>query len=239
MKPLTLTAVGEAPLTYQLKEGWHEVTVAEYIAYESTIAPLKHPRHLPPLAEWLSGIPVDLTRRNLSLAAQVVRACPWIRSLPEAAGPVPIFEHDWITYHHVGNLDVVSVGQLEALIEFLDAHRAQPAGAFPWLLAVLYRREGSGQSADEVTEVAEAFATLSIATAWPALAFFLANSVPLARRIQQYSAAHAEASRALTTLETLMQAQGGASAGFWSRIRSACVLRWIDYAKRVLKRCSM
>lgn len=238
MQTITLTASDGTTTPYQLKTGWEDVTVAEFVDYQTHIAKLTRVRQMVAIAAWLSDVPTDILNSDVSIAYGIGSACPWLNALPAAGGPVTDFTHAGIHYTHVGNLDTITAGQMEALLDFLILAGDNPAAAFPNLLAVLYAPVSYDQTAQSVAAAAEAFNTLPIATAWPALAFFLTSSAPSALRIQQYSTAHAETTTALKQVTAIVTERLGDSATYWQRWRWKGAALWTRCAASLLATCS-
>ncbi len=241
MKTLSLTthAAGrvEDHHTYLMKSGWEDVTVAELIDYQTRIAKLTRVRQLVATAGWLSDVPHTILSSDVSLPVAIVNACPWLNELP-AAGPLTRFDHAGQQYQHVGNLDTITAGQLEALLDFLAAAGDESTCAIHQLLAVLYTPAGQPQTPDSVTRTAEAFRTLPVTTAWPAIAFFLTSSAPSASRIQQFSDAHACAQMALTNVTKVVEERGADSVTCSARWRWSAARLWTRCAQNLLATCS-
>ena len=237
MKTLSLTTHDDHHI-HLMKSGWEDVTVAELIDYQTRITKLTRVRQLIATAGWLSDVPADVLSSDVSIAAAIVNACAWLNTLPVAEGPLTCFTHAGTKYEHVGNLDVVKAGQLEALLDFLAAAENEPVAAIHQLLAVLYTRRAQEQTADSVTRAAEAFTALPVITAWPAIAFFLTSSASSALRTQQYSDAHAAAMKALTAASSLVAERLAASVIFSARWRWKGARLWTRCAQNLLATCS-
>lgn len=240
MKTFTLTASDGVTTAHHLAEGWADVSVAAFVQHQTAVNKLRPARALVARAALLSDVPEAILKSDVSIAARIVGACTWLSDLPTATGePVQAFEHRGIRYRHVGNLDVISAGQLEALLVFLRDADEEPVAAFPNLLAVLYCPDGREQTPETVAAAAEAFLSLPIATAWPALSNFMTAGAPCALRIQQYSVAHRAAEQAVQTLRSLTEARtDGGSPGFLRRWQARAVAHWIPFAEKLLSTSS-
>lgn len=243
MKTLSLTAQVAGRVddhhVYLLKSDWNDVTVGELIDYQTRISKLPRVRQLIETAAWLSDVPVEVLQSDISIAAVVVNACPWLSELPTADGPLLSFTHARVSYAHVGNLDTMTAGQLEALLAFLAAGDDEPTAAIHQLLAVLYSPAGTKQTADTVTRAAEAFKALPLPTAWPAISFFLSSSAPSARNIQQFSNARVLAATALAAASDLVAEKLATSASFSQRWRWKGAALWTRCAQTLLSTCSL
>lgn len=234
-----------------LKTGWHEVTLAEFGAYQRDIAPLlADPAPLAKLdgiialAKWVSDAPLDWLEADVKRPAAIIEDCRWVHTLPaEGAEPVPLFTHNGRTYHHVGNLDTINAGQMQALLTTVEDHGDDVAALWPRLLAVLYKEAGVAQSVDTYEATAAALGSLPVTVGWPALAFFLRSSAPLALAFQQSSNAQAEVERLETAIRAAVTAlesglarpiQAGGLRGFFLRWRRSAAARWLKSVKRTL-----
>ncbi|WP_310394133.1 hypothetical protein [Hymenobacter sp.] len=222
MPRLTLTDSDGAVLTGTLPSGWHDTPLAAYaaLAAAQTVAETCQ------AVAQLLGLPAEPFLADVSLLAPVRRAAPFLfdGSLPEATEPVGQFSHEGHLYGHVGHLDKISAGQMEALLGLLQTHAEQPLAAAPALLAVLYCPVGRAQTADVVAATARAFAALPMAVAWPALAAFLRSSAGAALSIRTALALEKEALALLGALETAVSRP--TTGGGW-RISSSSMRRWL------------
>jgi hypothetical protein len=121
---------------------------------------------------------------------------------------------------------------MEALLNFLAAAEGSPLTAAPSLLAVLYCPKGKQQTAEVVSATAEAFATLPMSVAWPALADFLRSSGSVALNIRTVSALSAQVQGLLATLEQALT--GGGSFTFWQKAQRSLSRRWLRNARKML-----
>jgi hypothetical protein len=238
-----------------LKSGWHEVTLAEFGTYERDIAPLFADAAnalawldgIIALAKWVSDAPTEWLEADVKRPAAIIEDCRWVHTLPaEGTEPVPLFTHEGRTYHHAGNLDTINAGQMQALLATVEDHGADVAALWPRLLAVLYKEAGAAQTVDTYEATAAALGSLPVTVGWPALAFFLRSSAPLALASQQSSSAQTEAERleaaihaAVTALESDLAApiQARGLRGFFLRWRRSAVARWLKSVKRTLANC--
>ncbi len=223
---------------YQLKSGWEDVKLAEFVDYQTRIASLTRVRQLIATAAWLSDVPTEILNQDVSIAYGIVNACPWRNDLPAVESRVFLFTHVGVEYKYVGDLGALTAGQLEALLDYLADAGKEPATALPNLLAVLYKPVGVKQTAKSVDAAIEAFQTLPITTAWPALGFFLTTSAPSALRIQQFSDAHAKTSETLTEVTMMVNQRLADSATFWQRWRWSAARLWTRSAWNLLQTCS-
>jgi hypothetical protein len=168
MRKIVLTADDGQPLTGHLPESWAEVPLAGYAALAGADG-------LPARVEAaaaLLGLPAGPLLEDVSLFATLAEQAPWLfgDELPEPELPVAYFTHQGITYHHQGDLQKISAGQMEALLTFLRLNEGHHLACAPHLLAVLYCPQGQSQTPAVVQAAATALATLPMSVAWPALA---------------------------------------------------------------------
>jgi hypothetical protein len=160
----------------------------------------------------LVGVEPELLLADFKAYAAIKADLGFMSELPPAQDAMPELLHAGVLYHHVGNLQTISVGQMEALVEFLHEHEAAPLLAAPHLLAVLYKPAGLSLSkwdANAITNTATAFEALPVSLAWPALTNFLVATGPLALTFRQYSAARDATTNLLTTIEGALPPLGG------------------------------
>jgi hypothetical protein len=81
----------------------------------------------------------------------------------------------------------------------------------------------------------QAFATLPMSVAWPALADFIRSSGSAARSILTVSALEEQTSNLLATLEQA-QAMGGASSTFSQKVQRWLFRRWLRSARSQLSK---
>jgi hypothetical protein len=231
MPIVTLTAADGETLTGRLPDSWGQVPLA---AYATLATADTFPNRIRATAA-LVGLPAQPLLDDVSLYGAITRAAPWLfgGALPEAGEPLASFTHQGTTYRHVGNLDKINGEQFEALTNFLREAEGKPLTAAPGLLAVLYCAKGKPQTAEAVAAAQAAFATLPVATAWPALAFFLSSTGPVSLRIQTVSALSGQAEVALATLEQAL-ATPGAFTTCWQRARRWLASRWLRSARKML-----
>ncbi|MBA9076084.1 hypothetical protein [Rufibacter quisquiliarum] len=220
MKTLTLTDADGTQVQGRIPTGWHAVTLATYLDYHAALKGKPEGMEALVAVSCLCDLPTDILREDVSLVPALMGYMPFLAQLPEAS-PLPYFSHEGQLYEHVGNLEKVSAGQLEALLTFLQEAEGNPIAAAPLLLAVLYRQQGTEQDSTTVAAASEVFRSLPMSTAWGALAFFLTSSTRLAERIRQYSDLRAEA---VGTVEKMMRQTAAAPPSPTSSSRTA---RWL------------
>jgi hypothetical protein len=234
MPRIKITPSEGEPLYGQLPDGWGSTPLAPFVA----IATAKTmPETCEAVAQVL-GVPAEVFLSDVSHLVPIQRAAPWLfdGSLPEPPDVLPAtLHHRGQGYKHVGNLARVSAEQMEALLGFLDDHRGNPLTSAPALLAVLYCPVGKKQTADVVKASAEAFATLDMAQAWPALQDFLRSSAKPALSIRTALALESQLRAMLETLEQAMPTPT-ASTTLWRRMLGALVRLWLKYARKTLSK---
>lgn len=245
MRKIYITASDGDTLTGHLPDSWAEVPLAAYVALALTARPL--PADAEPTARAfaseasfealarLLGLPTAAPfLADWSLLLDLYEAAPWlfVGELP-GGEPLPAFTHLGTAYTYGGGLDYLTGGQWEALAMFLERHADAPLACAPQLLAILYLPTGqpvSKQTPASVRAAAEAFATLPMSIAWPAVQAFFTRSLPLATPIQRYFAARPVVEQALSALELALtsSAPRGSSwsmARWWARIWMRLVRR--------------
>lgn len=232
MPTIKITDSDGGVFTGTLPTSWHDTPLGPYVAIATATT---MPETCSAVAQLL-GVPAEVFLSDVSHLLPIKAACPWLfdGSLPEeSAGALTSFLHQGQLYNHVGNLEKISAEQMEALLSFLNEHQGKPLAAAPSLLAVLYSPHGYDQTPDVVEVVAKAFELLPMATAWPALAFFLSSSSKPALLIQTVSALEKQTLHLLETLEEAVQTAGD-SRTYWSRTRRWLTRRWLRHAKKAL-----
>jgi hypothetical protein len=231
MPRIKITPSEGEPMYGTLPTSWDDTPLAKYATLNmaQTITEQCHA-----VAELL-GVPVEPFLSDVSLLVPIRRAAPFLfdDSLPDASDPVPSFKHLNMWYEYVGALDKINNEQMEALLAFLDAYEGRALAAAPSLLAVLYCPKGQPQTAEVVAATATAFESLPMATAWPAIAAFLASSAPPALNIRTAWALENELRNLLETLEAAVQTTT-VTTTLWQRLRRALTRLWLKYAKRTL-----
>lgn len=202
MKSITLTDNEGNKIIGQIPEGWHEVPLSSFIDYHIRQDGTPKAFQSVVLVASLVSLPTDALQSDVSLIPLILRQMPWLSTLPSAE-PMFSLQHGGKTYEHVGNLEKVDAAQFEALLSFLEAAEAGPISAAANLLAVLYREEGTAQTADSVATAAAAFASLPMDKAWGAVAFFLTSSQTYVQNIRSLSQSREAAEQALKALEGL------------------------------------
>ncbi|MGI4834643.1 MAG: hypothetical protein ACRYFK_14400 [Janthinobacterium lividum] len=229
MRILTLKADDGEILKGKLPDSWAEVPLAPY-------AQLAAAESLPARVEALAalvGLPVGPLLEDVSLSATIFEAAPWLQTeLPEATGAMPEFAHLGVWYAHVGHLEKISAGQMEALTDFLQASEGHPLSSAPGLLAVLYCPREEAQTREVVRAAAQAFASLPMSVAWPCLADFTRSSGPAALSIQTAGALASQTRQALSSLEQAL-ASGG-SGTFWQKLLRSRAQRWLANVQKML-----
>jgi hypothetical protein len=202
MHKLKLTASDGEVLTGQLPESWAEVPLASYVALAlaaqpvpagimPTVHPFANAAGCQALATLLGLPTAEPFLADISLLLPIYEATPWLFDGPlPTAAPTAGFTHLGQVYDYVGgDFDTLTLGQWEALTSFLQESDGQPLRVAPQLLAVLYAPQGQPQSATTVQHAAQAFDTLPLSVAWPAIQSFLQRALPLALATQSYLAA--------------------------------------------------
>lgn len=232
MKTITLTDNKGAKLTGQIPEGWHEVPLSAFINYHQLVSGKPAPMAAVMAAATLTGLPAEAVMSDVSLAPLILRQMPWLSELPQPE-PMLSFTHGKKAYEHVGNLERVDAAQFEALLSFLEAAEGNPIAAASNLLAVLYREQGTAQTADSVAAAAKAFESLPMDKAWGAVAFFLTSSQPYAGRIRSLSQSREEAEKALKALDQLVAHPSPKRS---SRIAARLVRAYTHSAREMLRK---
>ncbi|MGI4867472.1 MAG: hypothetical protein ACRYFZ_26370 [Janthinobacterium lividum] len=220
MHTFTITASDGEVLTGQVPASWAEVPLAAYAALVATAQPLPESITLPAFHAFaheagydalakLLGLPTaEPLRESDQLLAQLYQASPFLFTGPlPAAGAALTFTHRGTSYMYGGGLPDATGEELEALLGFLSEHEGHQLGCGPHLLAILYRPQGQEKKARTpatVLAVAEAFATLPMSLAWPALTDFMQRSAPWLLATQRYLAALPAAGQALSAVEQAM-----------------------------------
>ncbi|MDO7885994.1 hypothetical protein [Hymenobacter cheonanensis] len=248
MHQLKITASDGEVLTGQLPESWAEVPLAPYVALAlaaqpvpAGITPTVHPFANPAGCEALAtllGLPTaEPFLASLSLLLPIYDAAPWLFDgpLPAAGEPAPSFTHLGTAYTHTGAFDDLTAGQWEALSTFLQGCEGNPLRVAPQLLAVLYCPAGQPQSAVTVRDAAQAFETLPMRLAWPAIQSFLLRALPLALPIQRYLAARPLVEQVVHALEQgLATSPTSAPRGFYWSMGRWLAKRWLKLVRRQL-----
>lgn len=249
MPKLKLTASDGEVLLAHAPASWAEVPLAAYAQFVATARPLPasltqptaHAFTSPASCEALAtllGLPTAeplLTDRRVLLTVYQVSPFLFTGPLP-AAGAVLTFTHRGTAYEYCGGLPDVSGEQIEALLAFMAAHEGHPLGCGPNLLAVLYKPVGQAQTSGVVEATAEAFATLPLSLAWPALADFTQRSAPWLLATQRFLAARPAAEQALSALQ---QALASASPGRSWSMRRWLARVWLRLAAKLLTTSSL
>jgi hypothetical protein len=227
MGKITLTATDGETLTGRLPDSWAQVPLGRYA---KLAAAEELPAKVAAAAE-LCSLPAQPLLDDVRLYRAILNAAPWLfgGELPETSAAVTYFTHKGSTYHHVGNLGRINAGQLEALLAFLAENEGHPLGCAAGLLAVLYCPQEQ-QTAKVVAAAQQAFATLPMSIAWPALADFMRSSGSAARNILTVSALEGQVSNLLTTLENASQ-MAGASSTFSQKVQRWLFRLWLKNAK--------
>jgi hypothetical protein len=233
MGKITLTAADGDTLTGRLPDSWAQVPLG---AYARLAAAESLPDRIAATAA-LCNLSAQPLLDDVKHYGAIVAAAPWLfgGELPETPAAVSYFTHAGTTYHHVGNLGKINAGQLEALLTFLAENEGHPLGCAAGLLAVLYCPQGKQQTAKVVASSQQAFATLPMSVAWPALADFIRSSGSAARSILTVSALEEQTSNLLATLEQA-QAMGGASSTFSQKVQRWLFRRWLRSARSQLSK---
>ena len=183
-----------------LPTGWHEVPLSSFQQFARLQAGRRPELAMLSSVQALTGVPAEVLEADVSLAARLGAAMPWFfAGLPEGE-PALTLTHRGISYEWQGDFSRLTAGQFEALLSFLDAAEGKPAEAAPELLAVLLVRTGRKQDAQAVREATAAFASLSMADAWPYVANFLQHWTMPAWRTSACSAAKMQTEVALLNL---------------------------------------
>jgi hypothetical protein len=220
----------------ELPTGWHEVPLSSFLAFH-----LRHAGHAPELAplhavQVLSNLPSERFDEDVCLAFHLAPFLAWYFEGLPTGEPAPLIEHQGVTYAYAGDFSKLTTGQFEALLQFRDAAEPGPIHAAPQLLAVLYQRPGIEQTAASVAAAAEAFESLPVSVAWPAIRFFLTSWMPVAVRLQAASAAQLTMMTALTDLRAALAEASGASRGRLSRTAASLANRYATFVAGRLKR---
>ncbi|MDO7846473.1 hypothetical protein Q5H92_08900 [Hymenobacter sp. M29] len=222
-----------AELFGTLPTSWGSTPLAPFLALATAKT---MPERCVAVAQML-GVPEEVFLSDVSHLVPIQRAAPWLfdGTLPDATELVPTIYHEGKRYNHVGHLDRINGEQMEALLNFLRDHEANPLASSPALLAVLYCPAKTKQTADVVAAAARAFETLDMAQAWPALAVFLRSSGRAAWSIRTALALEKELRTILETLEAAMPPTT-ASTTLWQRARGGLVRLWLRNAKKTLSK---
>jgi len=223
MKKISISD-GEKTYNGTLPEGWHEVPVKTFIQYEEEGKDLPIGQGLAFRAHLLTGLPLNILQEDISNAAHIDAVCRWFRdSLPQ---PVPVdkVKHAGKTFVYHGNLDKLTAGQFEALVEFITQAQGKVLTMVHWLLAVLYVEEGKPQTAESVESNAELFLSLSMDKAYGAVGFFLTFSSGSAARIQKFSELEAHIRVRIKLLEAQLQKSSSRKGGIFRRKFSSLLL---------------
>jgi hypothetical protein len=229
MSKVTLTADDGETFTGTLPDNWSQVPLEAY-------ARLSGAENLPDRVRAtaaLCGLPEAILVDDVKLYAAIRQAAPWLfrGELPQAPSAVAYFTYAGTTYRHVGNLAKINAGQFEALLTFLQASEGKPLACAPGLLAVLYCAEGEEQTPEVVRDAAQAFATLPMSIAWPALQDFMRSGAGAALHIRTVSALEEQVKVLLLTLE---HATTGGRTTFWRKPLRALVRAWLSNARKTL-----
>lgn len=232
MAKVTLTADTGETIVGRLPDSWAQVPLA---AYAKLAAAEALPDRITAAAD-LCSLPAQVLLDDTSHYGAIVKAAPWLFGceLPETPAAAAYFTHEGTTYHHVGNLGKINAGQLEALLTFLADNEGHPLGCAAGLLAVLYCPAGKAQTAKVVGASQQAFATLPMSIAWPALADFMYHSGSAALSIQTCSALSEQTKVLLAILEEAASQTGGASRISFSSMQRWLFKRWIRSARKML-----
>ncbi|TGE08264.1 hypothetical protein [Hymenobacter fodinae] len=226
---------GKAVATGKLPRNWSEVPLSTFLAYEATKS---EQRTTPAVLALLTGIDEELLRSDVSLCVPLWQALDWFRSTLPEEKKLDEFEHDGVTYRHVGgsgssNLRRINAGQFEALSDFIAEHAQDPIQSAPALIAVLYAPAGAAQTPELVEQLAERFRSLAFSVAYPIIADFLRTGAAVAFSIRTYSDLLPKATALLQTLDETSRSSG-VSSSYFRKSQNWLLRTWIRSVRRTL-----
>lgn len=149
---------------YSIPERWGEMPFSQWYAYQKSNDKLLS-------VSILTGVPKDiLSQMEYSFVIKLYSQFTWMDTLPESICKQFIFEG--VTYHYDNDFKKITAGQFVDLEEKIKEFAEDPIGAYPGLIAILYK---SGDKYDwEQTPVnEERFKALPMDLVIPIKNFFL------------------------------------------------------------------
>ena len=231
MKTITIRDNEQNVFVGTLPRNWSDVPLRAFLERERTP---DAERTTPRVLAMLTGIPEEILFDDVSLCVPLWGALEWFRTTLPQEPALPSFRHLGVEYQHTGNLQKLSAGQLEALSDFLREYADEPIQAASYILAVLYKPTSCARLTPEiVTQSAEAFRTLSMTIAYPAILDFTRAGASAAFSFRTYLELAPKAAQLLQTLDELSRSSG-ASKPFYTRWRNSLFRMWIRYARKQL-----
>lgn len=116
---------------YSLPEHWGEMPFSQWYAYQKSTDKLLS-------VSILSGVPRDmLAQMEYSFVIKLYAQFTWMDTLPESVCKQFIFEG--ATYHYDNDFSEITAAQYVDLEEKLKEFAEDPIGAYPGLIAILYK----------------------------------------------------------------------------------------------------